>query len=385
MASASPSENGEVFVTGCPNGSNARRGGCARASLAELPGPTYWKFAPALLSCHSAMSLASMSQAPLTHHEILTIVAPFTRSGRRLDTGASDRADRCLRFQARQRSDVPLSLEETLQLENPDPDRYRLTRMLAHPAGLVAQLEIEGPDPAILLAAIDAVPAERAFVSGPGFLLAQSHRLTIESLASPLRASPPDLSALLILTGAEVRLGDLRLILAEPTRLGVRVGFELRATSGAEIAMPDDLMAVLGRDWSPLRRDADVWRGTLRLRGKDPARSRRAEHALTAGALHLATTFAEPPARFHERCVAARWVVVLRRALPLLACFALIGAAALVPRLHLAENSGLRMLIFNAPPILMMLFFCMRELPRIEVPPLPRRSRDAQWRAAPAS
>jgi hypothetical protein len=65
--------------------------------------------------------------------------------------------------------------------------------------------------------------------------------------------------------------------------------------------------------------------------------------------------------------------------LPLLACIALIAGAACVPRLHLAENSGLRMLIFNAPPILMMLFFCLRELPRFELPPVPRASRVGQW------
>jgi len=340
-----------------------------------------------------------MSQPPLTHHEILTIVAPFTRSGRQLDMSASDRAARCLRFKERRRPGtegadaVPgraAEFIEALRLENPDPQHYRLTRTLTDPCGLAAQLEAEGDDPAGLLAAIDAVPAERAFVTGPGFSIAQSHRLTPETL--------------LILTGAEARfvglsLGDLRLVLAQPTRLGVRVGFELRgasggaaaggtaaggAAAGGTLAIPDDLLAVLGRDWSPLRLDADAWRGSLRLRGKEPGRSRRAEAALTAGARHLAMTFAEPPARFHERRVAARWAVMLRRALPLLACFGLIGAAAAVPRLHLAENSGLRMLIFNAPPILMMLFFCLRELPRIELPPLPRRSRSAQWRLAAA-
>jgi hypothetical protein len=316
-----------------------------------------------------------MSLPPLTHHDILAIVAPFTRSGRQLDMSASDRAGRCLRFKALPRAGAenggaqagaPLSFSEALQLEHPDPDRYRLTRLLTHPAGLVARLAIEGPEPAALLEAIDAVPAERGFVTGPGFTIAQSHRL----------------GPSLILTGAEVRLGDLALVLAEPTRLGVRVGFELRAAAGEELAIPDDLLAVLGRDWSPLSRDAQVWKGSLRLRGKDPARSRRAEDALTAGAVHLARIFAEPPVRFHEQRVVARWAVVLRRALPLLGCFGLIGAAAAVPRLHLAENSGLRMLIFNAPPILMMLFFCLRELPRIELPPLPHPSRSAHWRRA---
>jgi len=314
-----------------------------------------------------------MSQAPLTHHEIMTIVAPFTRSGRQLDLGASDRAARSLRFKPRQRPGTQPAgatpgpaqgFVETLQLDHPDADRYVLTRTLTDPSGLVARLEGEGPDPGRLLEAIDTVPAERAFVAGPGFALAQSHRLAAESL---------------LLTGAEVRIGDLRLILSEPTRLGVRVGFELRHATTDALAIPDDLLAVLGRDWSPLSLDSGAWKGSLRLRGKEPLRSRRAEDALTAGAQHLATTFAEPPARFHERRIAARWAVVLRRALPLLACFGLIGAAAAVPRLHLAENSGLRMLIFNAPPILMMLFFCLRELPRIELPPLPRRSRSPQW------
>jgi hypothetical protein len=321
-----------------------------------------------------------MSQPPLTHHEILTIVAPFTRSGRQVDLGASDRAARCLRFKPRQRSDAAGEFSEALRLENPDPDRYRLTRTLTHPTGQIAHLEAEGADPAALLAAIDAVPAERAFLTGPGYTIAQSHRLAAEALRTPLRTPASDPCSLLILTGAEVLLGDWKLVLAEPTRLAVRVGFDLRAAAGGDFAIPDDLLAVLGRDWSPLRHDADSWQGSLRLHGKEPLRSRRAEDALTRGAVHLATTFAEPPVRFHERRVAARWVVVLRRATPLLACFGLIGAAAAVPRLHLAENSGLRMLIFNAPPILMMLFFCLRELPRIELPPLPRRSRSAQWR-----
>jgi hypothetical protein len=68
--------------------------------------------------------------------------------------------------------------------------------------------------------------------------------------------------------------------------------------------------------------------------------------------------------------------------MPVLVCLGLMGAAACVPYLHLAENSGLRMLIFNSPPLLMTLFFCMREIPRIELPPLPRPSAAAHWRSA---
>jgi hypothetical protein len=42
------------------------------------------------------------------------------------------------------------------------------------------------------------------------------------------------------------------------------------------------------------------------------------------------------------------------------------------------------MLIFNAPPLLMVAFFCMREMPRIEIPPWPRRSRATAWRVPSA-
>jgi hypothetical protein len=40
-------------------------------------------------------------------------------------------------------------------------------------------------------------------------------------------------------------------------------------------------------------------------------------------------------------------------------------------------------LIFNAPPILMMLFFCLHELPRFELPPVPRASRAGRWPLRP--
>ena len=38
---------------------------------------------------------------PLTHHQILALVAPFTRSGRTVDLAASDRLARTLRFRPR--------------------------------------------------------------------------------------------------------------------------------------------------------------------------------------------------------------------------------------------------------------------------------------------
>jgi hypothetical protein len=41
------------------------------------------------------------------------------------------------------------------------------------------------------------------------------------------------------------------------------------------------------------------------------------------------------------------------------------------------------MLIFNAPPLLLALFFSLREMPRITLPRAPRRVRDDAWRPLP--
>jgi hypothetical protein len=157
---------------------------------------------------------------------------------------------------------------------------------------------------------------------------------------------------------------------------------------GDELRLPQDALAVLGGRWSRLRDSAEGWTGELRLRGREPGRTRRAQAAIETAALHLARMLAEPPCRFHERWIAARWRVFCRRLVPLAVCIGLILCAAAAPKLHLAERSGLRMLILNSPPILLILFFCRREIPVVEIPPLPRRSAAASWRAgrpAPSS
>jgi hypothetical protein len=94
---------------------------------------------------------------------------------------------------------------------------------------------------------------------------------------------------------------------------------------------------------------------------------------------HLAQTLAEPPGRFHTRFAGARWRVMLRRAFPLLVCLGLIGASAAVPWMGITRESVYQMLVFNAPPILMVWLFSMRELPRIEIPPMPRRPKPTDW------
>ncbi len=74
--------------------------------------------------------------------------------------------------------------------------------------------------------------------------------------------------------------------------------------------------------------------------------------------------------------------MVLRRLTPLLVATGLIVGALLVPRLNLGPDSVFRMLIFNAPPLLLVWLFTLREMPRLEIPPLPRALSSSGWRAA---
>jgi hypothetical protein len=338
---------------------------------------------------------------PLTHHEILDLVGPFTRRGRHVDLPASDRQQRRLVFktvvcakEAHGSADLAAlpELRETLQLETPAPGTYRLTRILtpasapdsapdATPdsardsspgAGPEALLEIEGADPAVLLARLEAVAPQRQFDSGPGFLIALSHRLEAAG-------SGPD-ALRMVLIGANAAVAGLTLKLKPSGISDIRAKLELTAAPGDPIELPEDLLAVLGWGWAPLLRTRDAWTSTLRLRGKEPQRSLRTEQKFAITVRHLEKTLGEAPAQFHTQRTAARWGVVLRRAAPLLICIGLIAGAAAVPRLHLAQDSGLRMLILNAPPLLMSLFFCMREVPRIEFPPLPRPLTAPAWR-----
>lgn len=314
--------------------------------------------------------------APLTHHDILALIGPFTRRGRQLDLPASDRLARRLVFKpvlhpgaadATTAAMTPATdLSETLQLDNPDDGHVCLTRISTHPGGLQARLLIEGTEPAVLLDAIEAVPPARQFHAGPGWLIAQSHRLAPGS-------------ARLTLTHGVVQLDGLTLKLRVPTVSGLSADIEIVAPAGATPALPEDLLAVLGWHWPRLERGREGWSGSLRLRSNEPERSRDAEGKLERMAQHLAQTLAEPPRRFHERRVAARWGVALRRALPLLICLGLIGGAVAVPSLDLGPDSIFRMLIFHAPPLLLMLGICLREIPRIEIPPLPRASSAPTW------
>jgi hypothetical protein len=307
---------------------------------------------------------------PLTHHEILRLVEPFTRRGRRVDLDATDRLARRLVFRPVDHggdTDAAL-IRERLELEPTSAAAFRLTRVLARADGLEARLTATGAEPGALLAQVEAIAPASQFRSGAGYGIALDQR---QDGADGLR-----------LTRGVARIDGLTLTLAMATVRRYPADLDIATAAGDPIELPEDLLAVLGWDWARLVRSKHGWQSKLRLHGRGAEQSRRAEAALERAARHLAQTLAEPPPRFHDRHLAARWGVACRRAIPLLTGIAMVVAAATVPLHAIPENSVYRLLILNAPPLLLALAFCLQEMPRLEIPPLPRRATAPAWRPA---
>jgi hypothetical protein len=311
-----------------------------------------------------------MPAPPLTHHDILGLVEPFSRRGRHLDLAASCRLQRRLAFKAVEHAASPgetPALHETLQLDCHGPASFKLLRTLTGPAGLQASLQASGPDPGALLAAVEAVTPAQQFVQGDGFCLARCHVL-------------PSTGGLLMTRGL-AQIGGLRLTLNVPDARGVAAELTLGVMHGDALDLPEDLLAVLGWNWTRLVPERQGWTSKLRL-PRDPFyRSRDAQAALDLAAAHLARTLAEPPGRYHDTHLAARRLAVLRRSIPALTglvLLAVVGTAASQSDGH--NLGGGMMLLYHLPTAVLAGAFCLQELPRFEIPPLPRRSDAPDWR-----
>jgi len=321
-----------------------------------------------------------VTERPLTHHEILRLVEPFARRDRHVDLAASDRMARRLTFQPIEHEGGAPEFDgarETLSLENPQPNLYRLRRTVTLATGETAELTTEGPDTADLLDRIESVAPRDHFQWVGGCPIARNYRLQPD-------ASNPAAPMPLTLTLAVARLHGLVFRVTPSTVQGYPAEIELTPQAGQAGAesppdLPDDILAALGWDWKPLRRRGNGWVGAVRAPGREPERSRRVEAALETAVAHLNRTLAEPPHRFHERLVRARWIVVFRRMIPILVVVALMAGAIATAFVDIPQDSMLALLIFNLPTVLLGLLFTMREIPRLEFPPPPRASRKPSW------
>ncbi len=304
---------------------------------------------------------------PLTHHQIIGLIEPFARRGRHVDMVASNRIERRIVFKPIEHEGPPL-LRDTLELENPYDSYFCLVRRLQlDGGGLKASLMAEGCDAGELLQRIEAVAPQRQFSAATGAMTALSFRLAATTM---------------ILTEAVVQFGGYTLHTRVPRVKSMAAEFELIAPAASTVTLPEDLLAVIGWDWSPLRASRarkDSWTGKVRLRGKEPRRSTSAEAKLARTVQHLVATLSQPPAVFHQRHVRARWGAALRRGIPLLTALGMIGGVSMLPRAAIDDFSPLRMMLFNIPTLLLALAFSMQEMPRFEIPPWPRRLDAAAW------
>ena len=268
----------------------------------------------------------------------------------------------------------PFALHEDLVLENPERERYRLIRTLTHESGLAATLQMEGRYPAILIEQMELLPPGRQFQIQDGVPIARNYRI------KPDTAAKPGVEAFCaVLRSAEARLPHLTLLM--DTQSGFKMPGDVTLMRRPEhpVAPPDDLLAVLGWSWRPLRVIKDGWRGTLKLARREPKRTGDAEKKLARTVRHLARTLAEPPSRFHTRFYWARWRVLGRKVLGLSVVVGAFVIGPLILALDLPHDSVWRMLAFNTPPFLMLAVFLIPDLPQVRIPALPRPLPDSAW------
>ena len=319
---------------------------------------------------------------PLSHHEILVLAEPFARAGWLVDLAATDRSARTVAFKPTQQpADGPTSpaLRVQLQLESYGTGTCCLTRRLHHPSGLQATAQTIGSQPADLLARLASLAPQQQFRQGPGQVTALSYVHD----ATPARKGGAAPTQPWVLQQGVVLTDLLQLTLKVSPVKNVAADITLAPRHGLSLDLPEDLLAVQGWDWARLVPGygpaAGTWTSKRRLRGNSPRRSRTADAAVAQVAAHLVQVLGQPPAQFHQRWWLARWGVVLRRGIPSLTAAALLGTALMLPRMDLGVAPKAWVLLHYLPIGLLALSFGLQELPRFEIPPLPRRLLAGQW------
>jgi hypothetical protein len=311
-----------------------------------------------------------MDAAPLSHHDILALMATFTAAGWALDLAASDRAARRLVFKPVQHAAGAHhpALTETRELR--DGDRgWQLTRRLVAAASDVLPAEVlaDDGDPAALLdAALTVEPAALFTAEGAALMLR----------CRPGR--PPQLRE------ACARVAGLRVAGTVSGVKGYPMKLVITRDADDTRRLPDDLFEVLGSAWSRLVPLRTGWESSVMLRGSGDERDADAHRRLAQTLAHLAEVLAAPPAQYHQRFRARRWRIGLLRGGPLSVGVAVVAVAFSVRGTGGQAEAMLGALANLVPPLLMALFFMRREMPRIELPRVPRSPPASSWQPWPA-
>jgi len=365
---------------------------------------------------------------PLTHHDVVRHAAPLVRAGLSIDPAASDRAARRIAFHPSVDTEGELHVLHALAVLA-DGD-VELVRAVAHArSGLVSTLIASAADAGALVETFGRISPTRQIVREGDTVVAASWTL------EPVEGHP-DGEARLELQQIVGRVDPLVLIVDVSTGAGMPADVLLAATadwtdhlretlaSGATVpqrqaaarrllatlppagrtaepersatpdpsvallaALPDDVLAVLGPAWRPLVWQGSHWKGVLRLLGREPGRSSRAEEHVGGALVHLGTVVSEPPSRYHARHAAARRRVFVRRLRPMMALLAILSVMPLA--WLLVTRGGVRMhpLALGLTPLLMIgvVLSSAQEIPVLELPPVPRALPDERWLPTPGS
>lgn len=321
------------------------------------------------------------SNKPLTHHEIMGLVGPFSERGYAVDLKASDRARRRLCFRPQDVAAVEgrhPALQSRLTLELPNRGPPCLVRELTTASGLTATMVAEGRDVGALLAHVEGVSMTRQLRLVEGTLLALSYHVaspgsrSLGGTGGRIQVCEPRL------THADARVGPVTLrvskgVAQEPFRV------ELSGAEGRRLKVTEDFLAVLGWRWRALRVSSEgVWRGTVKPPAREPLRTEVLESMLVDAVAHLVDTLGASPAQFHGRYRRARWRAAFQRVVPLLTVTAVLGAVVAMALL-LPKTQETLVIMFQVPPLLMVLFFAQSEIPTIEIPPVPRQLTQPYW------
>lgn len=321
---------------------------------------------------------------PLTHHDIMRLVGPFSERGWRVDLARSDRERRRLLF-------VPAAPERhadltvTLRLEVPIGGHQRLTRIAQQDGEREATLVVEGGSPRRMLETMDRLDVGHQLRRLGDITLSLNYHLDLSTRPATrpwpfrreTRAAQPRLPTLI-----EARAQGPELAL-QLQREGRSVVYGLRLElfdddAQRRAVLPQDLFCVLGGEWRPLDRERGHWTGGLRPPMQEPERSAAVEAALLRGIRHCREVLVGTPADFHRRFERARYRAALRRVTPLL--IAVAGAGALVSTALALPKSPLSwMMLSQVPFLVILLVSLLGETPRLEIPPLPGVSRAGRW------
>ena len=178
---------------------------------------------------------------PLTHHEILTLISPFSKRGWQADLSASDRAGRKLAFKPiahPAEGEGEPALRVALMLDGDVSKGFRLIRTVTidesnyDPGSLEATgssastLTVEGADIESLLDRAESVPVRRQIKLYSGIPLARSYLMEAEASSGPMFVE------------AKARVHGVNMVAQADRKRGMPVDLKFTADPGEELRLP---------------------------------------------------------------------------------------------------------------------------------------------------